>query len=32
VLNAGQVAYDARRNEIITDSSRKQLHMLYGQN
>jgi hypothetical protein len=32
VLNAGQVAYDASRNEIITDSSRKQLHLLYGQN
>ena len=32
VLDAGKVAYDASRNEIITDSSRKQLHMLYGQN
>lgn len=32
VLDASRVAYDAERNEIITDSSRKQLHMLYGQN
>jgi hypothetical protein len=32
VLDAGRVAYDASRNEIITDSSRGQLHMLYGQN
>src|SRR3954463_16146223 len=27
VLNARQMAYDASRNEIITDSSRKQLHL-----
>jgi hypothetical protein len=32
VLDAGKVAYDAGRNEVITDSSRKQLHLLYGQN
>jgi len=32
VLDASRVAYDAERNAIITDSSRKQLHMLYGQN
>lgn len=32
VLNAGQVRYDATRNEIIADSSRKQLHFFYGQN
>ena len=32
VLDAGKVKYDAARNEIITDSSRKQLHFFYGQN
>ena len=32
VLDAGQVKYDATRNEITTDASRKQLQLLYGQN
>lgn len=32
VLSAGQVKYDPVRNEIITDSARMQLHLLYGQN
>lgn len=31
-LDAAKVQYDATRNEVITNSSRKQLHMFYGQN
>ena len=32
LLNAGKVKYDADRNEVIADSSRKQLQFFHGQN